>query len=191
MLVNGTNYYYFDPDFGNSVGLRKDNGTNTLIAGSTYSTSINTDYRAKVRVGSANTNESAVWLNNNLVASGTDTTPFSSGTPALWVSDYSGGRSVTFDNLAIYKSTRLAVNGTYGSWALYANNGTTRIGNCNSSANVDYATITSFPVDYANGSAAQIKVWPSGNTTCDGNELTSFVGGVGSEIFGGDIYQLN
>ena len=103
---------------------------------------------------------------------------------------FDSGGTVEYDNMAIYKSTKLTVNGSYGSWALYQNDGTTPVGTCSTSSIVDYATATSFPADYAAGSASQIKVFPAGVSNCSGAPAATYAGSPGNEIFGGDVFTF-
>src|SRR5205814_7717135 len=112
------------------------------------------------------------------------------GNFSFHVGNFDSGGTVDYDNMAIYKSTKLTVSGSYGSWALYQNDGTTRMGTCNTNAIVDYATVTSFPADYAAGSAAQIKVFPGGVTNCSVPPAVTYAGSPGNEIFGGDVFTF-
>ncbi|OGE79154.1 MAG: hypothetical protein A2751_05960 [Candidatus Doudnabacteria bacterium RIFCSPHIGHO2_01_FULL_46_14] len=186
--VNGNDFYYFDSHFNQVASLFK-NSTNFFEVAQNYNS--NTDYRVKMKVGDSAPSGSKLWLNETLLGAGTDSVPLSAGNPALWVADFTSGNSIYFDNLSVYSSTDLTVNGSYGSWALYKNDGTTMVGACNTSSAVDYAQLTSFPVDYVNGSGAQIKVFPVGVTNCSGSADASFVGTPGNEIFGGDIFTYS
>ncbi len=190
--VNGNNYYYYDSHFNSGASLRRfAAGTDTAISETAKTYSANTDYRVKMKTGGASANDFKLWLDDALVGSGTDAAPFAAmGNTALWAADFSGGTSVYYDNLSVYASTDVTVNGTYGSWALYKNDGTTMVGSCNTAPVADYVALTSFPVDYANGSAAQIKVFPVADTTCSGAAVASFVGTPDNEIFGGDVFGL-
>ncbi|MEP6704454.1 MAG: hypothetical protein ABJB34_06595, partial [Acidobacteriota bacterium] len=189
-MASGNNFYYFDSHFNESADIiRFTNGLNTGIVDAVGSYAADTDYRVKMRVGSSGAGNTALWINEALIGSGTDGSPLTaSGNPALWVADFGAGVTVLFDNLAVYSSTKLAVNGSFGSWALLRNDGATLVGVCNTAAVVDYGTVTSFPADYPNGPSAQLRVWPAGDTTCSGAAAASFTGTAGAEIFGGDVF---
>jgi glucose/arabinose dehydrogenase len=191
--ANGNNYYYFESHFKSVAGIRRVAGSSdTKIVEIPGNYNPNTDYRVKMQIGDSAPGSFKLWLNESLIGTGTDSSPLSApGNSALWAADFSRGTSLYFDNLSVYTSTIVTVNGTFGSWALYRNDGATMVGSCNTGSAVDYATATSFPVDYANGSAAQIKVYPVGVTDCSGTPSAIFVGTPGNEIFGGDIFDYS
>ena len=170
-------HYLFDTDHGTGTAVyRIVSGVNTTLLNQPLAYAVNVDYRTKIRVGAAGTGTVQVWRNEVLLGTGNDTAPLGSGNFSFHVGNFNTGGTVDYDNMAIYKSTKLTVNGTYGSWALYKNDGTTPVGTCNTSSIVDYAAVTSFPADYAAGSASQIKVFPVGVTNCTGAPAAVYAG---------------
>jgi hypothetical protein len=184
-------HYLFDTDHGAATMVyRVTSGGNTTLLNQPLAYAANVDYRTKVRIGGAGTGTVQAWRDEVLLGTGNETAPLGPGNFSFHVGNFNPGGIVDYDNMAVYKSTKLTVNGPYGSWALYKNDGTTPVGTCNRSSVVDYATVTSFPADYAAGSASQIKVFPAGVTTCTGAPAATYVGSPGNEIFGGDVFTF-
>jgi hypothetical protein len=184
-------HYLFDTDHGTgTVIFRIASGVYTTLLDQPLAYDVNVDYRTKIRVGAGGTGTVQVWRNEALLGTGDDTLPLGAGNFSFHVGNFDSGGTVDYDNMAIYQSTKLTVNGSYGSWALYQNDGTTPVGTCNTSSIVDYATVTSFPADYAAGSASQIKVFPTGITDCTGTPAAIYAGSPGNEIFGGDVFTF-
>jgi hypothetical protein len=183
---NGAHYLFHTGHGLATVVERMGNGSATLIR-QPFAYSSGTNYRLKVKVGAQGTNTAAAWLNEAATGTGTDSNPLAGGNVSFHVGNFGAGATVEYDNVAVYKSTVLTVNGTLGSWALYRNDGITRIGPCNTTASANYATITSFPADYSSGPAAQIRVFPAGSTACSGASAI-LAGSAGNEIFGGDVF---
>jgi hypothetical protein len=182
-------HYLLDTGHGTSTDLIRYNGTYAGLVSQPTSYVTNTSYRLKAAIGQG-TGRVRVWRNEVLAGIGNESQLLPAGNFVFHVGNFLAGGVVEYDNIAVYKSTTLTVNGPYGSWALYANNGTVRIGGCNTMAVVDFAAVTSFPADYANGSAAQIKVFPAGTPDCSGIPTATFVGTAGNEIFGGDVFTF-
>lgn len=174
--------YYFDSNFNSgTVNLMK--GSTSIGSGS-FTFSPSTDYDIKMQVGGQ---IDKLWINNQLVASGTDSSPATgTGTLSIWTADFSGGVTVQYDNLAVYTSNILTVNGSLGSWELLGNWGTS-IGSCNRTNSVDYSSVTAFPPDYGNGAEVHINVWT--NSTCSGTQTGYYTSASGYEVMGGDVFS--